>query len=402
MKTMTNNTEYSFKTDKLEKFAQGNVREIVGYAMTGDVDSYNSAMTDKAMSSFLEQVRTKKIIVDVEHQSAFLHNIRSALRSIMHKSGVNSDKIKQEVNTILKAFKFGDIPFAKIMDAYLESGKVKLISRTNEAFSHVDKAHQEYYSAVLKSIDTGFIDGYSISFFPKTYALVDGKRMIDELVVTGVALTGGRSNPNTNFVSVMTRCAMDSTDEEVEVRMSQPLTKEEFQKYIKEQDELKSRLAQYEAEREVAKQEKLEADKRAADDALRAKEAAIKTENEQLRKQLDELKRQKDIQDAQSSQPQTYSAQRRGLAPEGKPYTEPTKEDFGKKVHDVLGQLDTTTEKKSAALKRDGRWVTDPQAHKRNLMEAVRLQFAGKTHFQKPNAAFLTRDPNDVVVNKEK
>lgn len=395
--------EYTFKTDGIASQKNGNVREIVGWAMTDDVDSYNSSMTQNAMESFLKQVKSKKIMIDVEHQSAFLHNVRSSLRKMMKKAGLSPDKVKDEVNTILQSIKFGQLPMGKIFDAFKEDGKVKLVTRTNDAFGDVNAEHRSYYNAVLKSIDNKQIDGYSISFFPTRFKNAEGRRMIDDLVVTGVALTGGRSNPNTGFTDVMTRCAMTGKTEEleVEVRMAKP---EDVEQLRKEQEALKAELdalKRERAEREAKEAAELkaaeEAKLKAEAEAKEAAEAAKANEYEAMKKELDELKRQKEIAEAQG----THSAQRRGIAPEGNPSTEKVTEQFPDKVNDVLKQLDSTTMEKSPKLPRDGRLIVKPYEHKRNLIEAIRLQYAGRTHLQKNNAQYLAKDANDIVTTKE-
>jgi len=158
---------------------------VEGYISTGDPDAYKDIVTDECMDDMAEQMKTKVLKADIEHES-FL----------------NPDGTKNEFN-ITK------IPVGKTINSTRDSKGIKVKTLLNKAHSR--------YTEVKNSIKNGFLDAFSIAFVPVDFNFksIDGvkHRILHKVNLLNVAYTGIPVNENATFTNVILK-SLESNEED--------------------------------------------------------------------------------------------------------------------------------------------------------------------------------------------
>lgn len=186
-------TDYVFSTDKITYSSiglKGNKQSYVtGYISVPEIDLYDDLVTPNALKSMLRQITEKTITLDYEHEAW------------------------RDDNTIL--------PVGKIIDAKVDDRGLWVKCQLN--------SHSPKYKALWGSIKENFVNAFSIAFKPlRTVekSVGDTKvRLIEELELLNVALTGSPVNPGAKMTghsmkAVMLKAIQDTKEEKVLVSKS--------------------------------------------------------------------------------------------------------------------------------------------------------------------------------------
>ena len=172
---------YSFNTEKINYEVVEIKGEkkfyITGHISTGDRDLLDDIVTDNAQQSMLRQLKSKVIKLDYEHESF------------------------RDDPTIL--------PVGKIVEANIDTKGLWVKCELNDG--------SPKFKALWKSVKKGFVDAFSIAFRPiKTTMKSVGDttvRLLEDLELLNVALTGVPVNPAARINTVMMKALMDMDEE---------------------------------------------------------------------------------------------------------------------------------------------------------------------------------------------
>ena len=180
---------YTFFTDKVgyevieSKGLDGNSQKnyfVTGYISTKDLDLYNDIVTEDCLKDMLNQLKTKNIKLDVEHEA--------------YRDSPNI------------------IPVGKIVEAHLDGKGVWVKAQLNPA--------SPKFTNVWESIRGGFIDAFSIAFkaVKSVKKSMDNGvvRLLSQVNLLNVALTGNPVNPDCTIGNVFMKSIneMESIEEE--------------------------------------------------------------------------------------------------------------------------------------------------------------------------------------------
>ncbi len=144
---------------------------VKGYISTHDKDLVNDIVTNGCMSDMLEQLKSRNIKLDVEHEA--------------FKGSTNFEK---EINKTT-------IPIAKVVKAIQTEKGIWIKALMNKAHARFEE--------VWKSVKGGFLDAFSIAFIPLKTAVkaIDGEktRLLDRLNLLNIAMTGNPINPSASM-----------------------------------------------------------------------------------------------------------------------------------------------------------------------------------------------------------
>jgi len=155
---------FSEKIDFYELKANGTGKEYFacGYLSTPDIDLGNDMVTQNCLARMQQKIMGQNfnLKLGVEHTEMFTKN-------------------------------FNLIPVAKVIDSKLDSKGLWIKTKLNTV--HPD------FNLVWKSIEDGFLDGFSIEFKPVKFAekIIDGNkiRVLDDIMLGGATFTGRAMNP---------------------------------------------------------------------------------------------------------------------------------------------------------------------------------------------------------------
>lgn len=159
------------KTTELKSAEGESTHFIEGYASTSDPDLVGDIVTEQAIESMVSQLKNKSIKIDVEHES--------------WKDG-GSPNI---------------IPVGRVVDAHKDEKGLWVKVQLNPAVSR--------FKEVWESIKGGFLDSFSIAFtnVKAVERQIGGtvKRIISDLTLLNIALTGNPANPEARIGAVMAK-----------------------------------------------------------------------------------------------------------------------------------------------------------------------------------------------------
>jgi len=168
---------FIFSTDKLELKSEGENFFVEGYISTSDLDLVNDIVTKACLLDMAEQMKTRVIKFDVEHES------------FRGKS-----KLDVEINKTL-------IPVAKVDDFLVDKTGLKVRSMLNR--------HSPRFEEVKGSIEDGFLDAFSIAYVPVKTAIQEKNgeqiRMLDKINLLNVAYTGNPINTTSKMTNVFAK-----------------------------------------------------------------------------------------------------------------------------------------------------------------------------------------------------
>jgi HK97 family phage prohead protease len=270
---------YTFYTDKVSYKSEVKDNKktcyISGYISTKDRDIVDDIVTEKAMSKMLSQLLTKSIKLDVEHEAWAMEN-----PSI--------------------------IPIGKIIEASRDEKGIFVKASINGSHSRFDE--------VWSSIKDGYLDAFSIAYKANDYVhkLVDGvkTRMLNDVDLLNVAITGNPVNPEARMTNVFTKSLNEFTEEnkmseEVKTPLDEISTEEKPVEEAKEEVEEAPEAEVAEepaAEAEEASEEAPDVEVKALMDETKSLKAKLKSMDAEIKnrdEKITELKAENEEQKEQ-------------------------------------------------------------------------------------------------------
>jgi len=189
------NEIYKFFTDQVafKSIKEGDETNyfVEGYASTKDLDLVGDVMTDHCLDSMRNQIIGKNIKLDNNHESW---------------------TISPDI-----------LPIGKVIDAKVDAKGLWIKCQLNK--------HSPSFKNMWNSIKDGFVDAFSIAFNNvKTIAkgIKDGvQRVIDDVNLLNIALTGNPANPEARITTVMMKSLAASMEQMEDNKMvDEPEVKE--------------------------------------------------------------------------------------------------------------------------------------------------------------------------------
>lgn len=172
----------------------GRTYVVKGHASTSDPDLVNDIVTENALKSMLDQARQRTIKLDFEHE---------AFRGSSEEE---------------KAINITKSPLGKATNVMLDEKGLVMEWTLNPDWKARDNEGRvtKTFKEVWNEIKGGFLDAFSIAFIPVKTAMkkVGDKtmRMLDDLQLLNVALTGNPINPAAKMADVMAKSVAASND----------------------------------------------------------------------------------------------------------------------------------------------------------------------------------------------
>lgn len=242
---------------------------IEGYISTSDLDRVNDIVTKECLDDMLNQIKTKNIKLDIEHE-------------------------------VTEGSK---IPIGKIVDARLDTVGLYVKAVLNTA--------SEDFPKVWDSIKNGFLDSFSILYKPiqAIDKFINGKkaRMLNKLDLVNVAITGNPVNPQclitetfAKSLNMLTGENMESTqeDKKTETPMQEqpclmgdncPYAKK-YKAMMEEQKMCGNKKAEEPAKEKEDEMKKSIKDLETSLKSLSAKNEEYEKKNMEMAKQMEEMK----------------------------------------------------------------------------------------------------------------
>ena len=184
---------FIFSSDKLELKSEGENFFVEGYISTSDLDLVNDIVTKACLLDMAEQMKTRTIKFDVEHES------------FRGKS-----QLETEINKTL-------IPVAKVDDFIIDKKGLKVRSVLNK--------HSNRFEEVKGSIEDGFLDAFSIAFVPVSASIQEKNgekvRMLEKINLLNVAYTGNPINTSSTMTNVFMK-SLDFLEEKAKPKKPKP------------------------------------------------------------------------------------------------------------------------------------------------------------------------------------
>ncbi len=195
--------QFIFYSDKLEYKAidteRGREYYLEGYISTEDEDLVNDVVTKSGLKSMLEQFKKRSIKLDFEHE---------AFRGL-NKIDIEANKTR--------------LPLGKAVSYTMDNKGVKVTWKMNTNWKKFDEKGNVVmtFEDVWNNVQDGMLDAFSIAYIPTRTAQVnkEGKsiRLLDDVNLLNVALTGNAINPAAKMTAVMAKSLEFMEQKELEV-----------------------------------------------------------------------------------------------------------------------------------------------------------------------------------------
>jgi len=264
---MVDQKTYSFFTDNVgyEVIESKGKKKyyITGYISTKDKDLLNDIVTDEALDNMLNQLNMKNIKLDVEHEAW------------------------REENPAI-------IPVGRIIESKRDERGIFVKAELNKANSR--------FKEVWNSIKEGFLDAFSIAYktISSVHKTISGEkvRMLNNIELLNVAITGNPVNPEAKMMNVFTKSLNDIQEEEPKMVEDNIEKVEETTEEVKEDAPAESTEEPVEekAEEEVEEESEPEVEEKdeeesteEEDDAEVEEKALLQKDNKELKTKLKKL-----------------------------------------------------------------------------------------------------------------
>jgi len=162
---------------------------VEGDISTNDIDFVDDIMSKKCQESMQKQILERNMKLDLEHE---------AFKGDTHE--------EKEINKT-------KIPAGKLIDATVKHlGKNRYSTRVKGEINR----HNTNYKNTKGNLLDGYLDAFSVAFLPKEikYEEKEGRsiRVLDDVTLLNVALTGNPCNTKAQLVNVFTK-SMDALEE---------------------------------------------------------------------------------------------------------------------------------------------------------------------------------------------
>lgn len=264
---------YKFQRDKFNKV----------------ISSMKSLFTKNFETSMIDQLKRKKVFIDIEHELASKLSIRQIISTMVDKAkeqGLDFEEAKGMVDNYLN---IPDMPMFKVKDFSIDDNGLLIELRGNPFYKELSNDHARYFDAIWNSLEQKFIDGMSINFIATDIQQgTDGLERINDGEVFGISLTSGASIHGADITEVAMRAIQNFKETGSETKMEDEKLKEQPQpkpevKDNKEYDTLVSKLEKLEAENQRMKNEKVNEEKQQQQDLMTQMQSEIATLKETLK-----------------------------------------------------------------------------------------------------------------------
>jgi len=185
---------FIFTSDRLELKNEGENFFVEGYISTSDLDQVNDIVTKACLLDMAEQMKSRTIKFDVEHES------------FRGKSNLDMEINKTK------------IPVAKTDDFLMDKKGIKVRAMLNP-FS-------PRFEEVKGSIDGGFLDAFSIAYVPVKSVIEERNglkvRLLDKINLLNVAFTGNPVNTEARMTNVFAK-SLEFLEEQDNIHRSDKL-----------------------------------------------------------------------------------------------------------------------------------------------------------------------------------
>lgn len=210
---MTENKPFVFYSDKLnfkaEQTSEGTRYFVGGYISTGDLDLVNDIVTKNCMESMDAQFEMRSIKLDFEHE---------AFRG---DSELDQEAAKTR------------IPLGKAIESKRDAKGVLVEWELNSTWKKFDSKGDIVmgFKDLWRNVEEGYYDAFSIAYIPTKTTMLerDGKtiRLLDDVNLLNVALTGNAINPDATINAVMAKSLQWMNDNELNTKNKGDLMTEE-------------------------------------------------------------------------------------------------------------------------------------------------------------------------------
>ena len=168
---------FIFSSGQIELKEEADNFFVEGYVSTSDLDLVNDIVTKDCIMDMAEQMKSRTIKLDIEHESFR-----------------GSNDVEMEINKTI-------IPAAKIDEFLVDKKGLKIKAMLNK--------HVQRFNEVKNSIKDGFLDAFSIAFIP-TESRIEKRggqmvRLLDKINLLNVAFTGNPVNTNSTMTNVFAK-----------------------------------------------------------------------------------------------------------------------------------------------------------------------------------------------------
>lgn len=169
---------------------------VEGYITTGDLDLVNDIVTKNCMDSMMAQFDMRSIKLDFEHET------------FRGDTDLGAEAAKTK------------LPLGKAVKQNKDSKGVKVSWKLNPTWKKFDEKGNIVmtFSEVWQNVEEGYYDAYSIAYVPTKTTSIDKEgttiRLLDNVNLLNVALTGNAINPNASMTSVMAKSLEFMKDKE--------------------------------------------------------------------------------------------------------------------------------------------------------------------------------------------
>lgn len=165
------------------------------------VRSFKEFFSERALDNIKRKAKAQNIFVDVGHSVGTSLNVSHALNNIQSKTGID---ISKEAEYIQQRIKQTDVPMFKVEDIQIDDKGLFVDIRGNPFYREIDGEHRNYFDAVWKSLENGFIGGMSLNFKATEFSkLNESLTQIDDVDIYGISLV-----PPANDMATITEVAM--------------------------------------------------------------------------------------------------------------------------------------------------------------------------------------------------
>lgn len=196
---------------------------VEGYISTGDMDLVNDVVTKSCMNSMLGQFDHRSIKLDYEHES-----------------WRGDDPFSTEAAKTR-------MPLGKAIKKNYDDKGVSVKWKMNPSWKKFDQKGNVVmdFKELWSSVEDGFLDSFSIAYVPTRTQNVSkmGKtiRMLDDVHLLNVALTGNPINPAATMSAVMAKSLEFMNEKDEEIDMSEIEIKGSLDKLDEAVEELKTK-----------------------------------------------------------------------------------------------------------------------------------------------------------------
>lgn len=252
------NPNFIFSSGPVELKEESDNFFVEGYISTSDLDLVNDVVTKDCIMDMAEQMKSRTIKLDVEHESFRGNN-----------------DVEIEINKTI-------IPAAKIDDFLVDKKGLRIRAMLNK--------HVQRFNEVKNSIKDGFLDAFSIAFIPTKARIQERNgqevRMLDKINLLNVAFTGNPVNTHSSMTNVFAKSLEFLKDQENHIHKKEGSEVSERRiklKEVKKMSEEDNKEETQEAEKEEKPSEESES-KPESEEKAKKKKPAEEEEDEEKKK----------------------------------------------------------------------------------------------------------------------